>query len=109
MGYYTFVSIEITDKDQKPVDLLTKYTVTQQLLQETDMPLDPDGTGSMKWYETPYRELLEFSKLYPDLIFCVNGSGEENSDIWEEYYWDGKSQRLEAEVVVPPFDPEGWR
>ena len=48
----------------------------------------------------------EFSKLFPGIVFRLHGDGDgEENDLWDEYYLDGKSQRCDAEIIYPPYDP----
>ena len=45
-----------------------------------------------------------YSKRYPDIIFKISGDGEENHDIWEEYWKNGKVQHEDCQFVFSPYD-----
>ena len=57
------------------------------------------------WYDHEI-DMIDLSKKFPDILFCLQGTGEENEDIWEKYFQNGKMQRCYAEIVIPPYDPE---
>jgi len=38
-------------------------------------------------------------------MFTLHGEGEENEDIWDKYFLNGKCQVAKAEWTIPPFDP----
>lgn len=55
-----------------------------------------------KWYEHQ-ENMKEFSKLYPDQLFQLNGEGEESGDIWREFYKNGKSFFQQPKIVYEEF------
>lgn len=60
--------------------------------------------NAVNWYN--YKEdMVEVSKNVPDVLFCLTGEGDRNGDIWDHYFLNGKSQRCDAEIKIPPFDP----
>lgn len=62
-----------------------------------------DTAENCKWYE--YKEdLTKFSKKYPDVLFELEGKGEENDDMWILYVKDGKFQKEMAKIVFEAFD-----
>jgi len=74
--------------------------------EEAEYALEYDGEtrSASKWYN--YKDnLKEFSKKYPDAIFCLHGKGEENGDIWNLYAKNGKVQLEKAQIVIAPYDP----
>lgn len=72
--------------------------------------VDEDGEtiDRVKWYDWP-EHMLRISKMLPDLLFTLNGEGEESGDIWNAYFLDGKVQYARARVVIPDFDPTKLR
>lgn len=105
MGYYTRFSLTVyqgkTEVDSalypsfKEKNLYGRYMSIQELIS--------GSTDSMKWYEHK-QDMLEISVLYPDLVFVLDGDGEEAGDCWREFYKNGKTYRWELEVKRPPFD-----
>jgi hypothetical protein len=97
MGYYTKYNLKT-----KPY----KEGLIQELLDEENAyGIDEDGnsTDSVKWYghET---DLREFSKEHPDILFILEGEGEENDDLWILYVKNGKSQRCRPIITYEEFD-----
>lgn len=45
-----------------------------------------------------------YSKKHPKTLFKLNGVGEDEGDMWVEYYLNGKMQRGVAEISFPEFD-----
>ena len=50
--------------------------------------------------------MKELSKLFPGYVFKLNGEGEDDEDLWNKYYVNGKEQVCNAIITYPPFDPE---
>jgi len=101
MGYETNYSLTIKG-DLKGVDVIDDL---RDNFGYAAYCIDKNGETkeSGKWYgyETDMRE---FSEKYPELLFCLEGEGESNKDIWKKYYKNGKSQECKAELIFPEFD-----
>lgn len=52
----------------------------------------------MKWYEHN-EDMCALSEKFPNVLFQLSGWGEDNGDIWVEWYYRGKSERVNAEIV----------
>lgn len=72
---------------------------------EASYALDTDGTAqeSCKWYEHE-TDVRRLSKLFPNVLFTLHGEGEENDDIWNKYFLNGKMQVEKAKIQIAPFD-----
>ena len=126
MGYYTRYSMEIQDIDNKGYDSykIAKYMLDKQ--EESDRfyafeyelkdfignedtesrtrcELSLDGDDECKWYDNE-DDMLLLSKEFPDVLFKLHGEGEDNKDIWDKYFMNGKMQYCPAEIICPPFD-----
>ena len=55
------------------------------------------------WYDHE-KDVKEFSKKYPDIVFELNGVGEETFDIWNKYFQNGKMQFCPANVTFDLYD-----
>ena len=96
MGYRTYFILVREDGEPFTDDMLQAIEALEvfELVTET-----------MAEGYTYANDMEDFSKLFPGVVFCLHGEGEEQSDLWNEYYLDGKSQRCEAEIIYPPYDP----
>ena len=67
--------------------------------------INPDGSsyGKVKWYKWE-SDMRGLSREFPGVLFKLHGEGEENGDVWDAYFLDGKFQKCMAEIVIPPFD-----
>lgn len=96
MGYRTYHSLTVYDKNMESVD---SEKFEQELVDE-DIGFFED---EIKWYDHR-EEMCEYSKRYPDLIFCLHGEGEQSEDLWDEYYVNGRYQAARAVITYPEFD-----
>ena len=90
MGYYT--QFRLTTEQNQPVDwaavhkCLTKIVIGDGHAEDVSpfyYEADSDHISSddtMKWYDHD-DDVAEMSKSFPDVIFCLEGEGEENSDM----------------------------
>lgn len=97
MGYYTSYTLKCDN-----------YEIISQLREENDhakYALDNNGEprDDCKWYEHE-KDLRIFSKKHPDVLFILEGEGEETGDIWKEYYKNGKMQQVVAKIVFDSFN-----
>ena len=111
MGYYT--NFELTMYPQPAEDL--EITITRDIIalidytcldevRETDVQCFLCDV--LKWYHHK-EHMIEISKKYPDIIFVLHGEGEDNDDMWNEYYCAGEFERVDAEIVYPePKNPK---
>lgn len=104
MGYNTEYSMEISVV-AKPEEAM------KQLLEEVEdakYSFNEDGSSRQtisSWGERD-KQLREFSKKHPGLVFKVSCEGEDAGDLWDEYYVNGKMQRCDAKMQKAPFDPK---
>ena len=94
MGYYTDYELEIIndvdeDKFNKDFIKITGY--------------DIEELYGIKWYDSD-KNMLELSKLYPNNLFTLYGSGEESEDKWVSYYHNGNSYGGQAKIIYPKPD-----
>lgn len=111
MGYATAFDITLLTPDGKSdIEDPEIYDKAVELLRGMDVvgyALD-DSLGcndAVNWFSHE-EDMLEVSKLMPDVLFCLHGEGDDNRDIWNQYFLNGKTQLCVAEIKIPPFDPE---
>lgn len=104
MGYYTTFFFHARNFDTM-CPLLQNEIVS--LLNELDdtykLYLFGEQTFELKWYDHN-ENMIEFSKRYPDILFELEGEGEDAKDNWKAYYHNGKSQICRAKIVYDEPD-----
>lgn len=102
MGYYTFYELEIRDeitfaKAKEILESLNKKIGWELFtLEAADENIDPSETDywdictedEAKWYDSD-KDMLELSKEFPDVLFGLEGRGEEKQDWWYALFKDG--------------------
>ena len=94
MGYYTKFDLTVigqTEEDHEE-NLTDKYNDGYPLCDELN-----------KWYNWE-KNMKEYSLQYPDLVFKLEGYGEEIGDIWIAYFSNGKVQHCPAIITFDEFD-----
>lgn len=126
MGYYTYYSMEVLDIDNKGYDSyeIAKYMLDKQkesdkfyafkydlenfvkkenIKSRANDELFLDSGDEYKWYDNE-EDMRLLSKEFPDILFKLHGKGEDNEDIWDKYFINGKMQHCPAKIVYEPFD-----
>lgn len=103
MGYYTDYTLDVYQ---------SQGSFDRDELNRAVMEID-GGTfeewGDLSWYASDQkwysqrRDMYELSLKFPNLLFRVHGNGEDEDDLWDEYWQDGSYEEQYAEI--PPFDP----
>jgi hypothetical protein len=95
MGYYTNHTLEIVTGD----DYVTDYKNEISRVSGYSNLFNNNHT----WYDREKR-MRKYSTGHPNTLFKVIGWGEDNDDMWHEYYQNGLMQRVNARIVFAPFD-----
>jgi hypothetical protein len=97
MGYYTRHKLSIVSGD----DNFTDYE--QEIADSIDYshPFE----DSIKWYDCE-KDMRAYSKKHPNVVFCVDGEGEESGDIWKAYFQNGKMFRTKAVLQFEQFSTD---
>lgn len=107
MGYYTTYNLEIKENRSN----LSEVELNEKLINELekrdvlDYALDEnlESTDGVKWYD--HEETMRIiSKKIPDVLFALSGEGEEQGDVWNKYFMNGKMHACHAEMIIPEFD-----
>jgi len=96
MGYYTVYSLS-TDPPSYDISHEEQISELAGYISCFD--------DTIKWYNWE-RDIREYSKRYPEVLFTLSGEGEEPDDLWQAYFKDGKMQHCQAVITYPPFDEE---
>jgi len=65
--------------------------------------LDSDNYDRMKWYDWS-KDMASLSLKYPNLLFSLEGEGEDSGDIWKAWARNGKVVEARAKII---FEPAG--
>lgn len=44
-----------------------------------------------KWYEHE-EDMINISKQFPNFVFKLHGEGEDNDDVWDQYFYQGHTE-----------------
>lgn len=115
MGYYTWFSMQARNIKSKE-----EYESIVQTLKDKEIYEREDTCGvfceskyyeneheanfsvydECKWYDHEY-DMMQVSKMFPDVIFRLSGDGEEREDMWREYFHNGEVEECRAQVIFP--------
>lgn len=101
MGYYTTYSLRTTERElnQEEWDKLEEIVGYEEIIFE----LKESGYYTTKWYEAE-SNIIELSKEFSDVVFVLDGVGEDNEDIWKAYFLNGGVQVAPAKIAFDEFD-----
>lgn len=97
MGYYTRHELSIVSGNDHVTDYeqeITDSTYYSSLF-----------TDEIKWYDCE-KDMKEYSKNHPNVVFCIDGVGEENGDIWKAYFKNGKMFKTKAKLVFEDYSED---
>lgn len=95
MGYYTRHELTVSE------GLIQEHVEQISLISGDGQDLFDGET--VKWYSHE-KDMRAHSINWPELMFTLEGEGEEAGDIWVEYYKNGKMQRCSAKITFDAFD-----
>lgn len=108
MGYYTVYKGSVTGKGVL-LDAFCEAADREETFGTYGLLLSDwldeyiNGGESMKWYDWQ-SDCKELSAKYPNLLFTLNGEGEESGDIWRAYFRSGQVFVQQAQLVFPKVD-----
>lgn len=94
MGYYTNYELETVSGADYETDY--EQEVTDQVGYR---PFECET----KWYSFE-KDMREVSKKHPNVLLKLSGEGEENGDLWEAYFLNGKMQMCKAKIEYDAFN-----
>ena len=119
MGYYTQYNLSIVCDLNAEMGVDKPYSI-QQMLDWCKTNYDDNGClravlsameegyacDDMKWYEHD-KDMKALSSAFPNVLFCLDGKGEDDDDLWRSYFLNGKRQLCRAKITIeyPEFDP----
>jgi hypothetical protein len=112
MGYYTYYTMEAVDtKTNGPLSTEREREICERLVAISQgavwdaKTFDEVLCESMKWYDHQ-DNMIDLSKEFPDVMFMLEGEGEERDDNWRLYVCNGEWELCTAKIVfeVPGYE-----
>lgn len=99
MGYYTNYNLSVVNHNNFTENQLREVSseLARRLGEDDELPFHQHiddafewiGYDSRKWYEHE-EDMMQLSREYPDMIFLLEGWGEEYDDVWRKYFKGGR-------------------
>ena len=106
MGYYTNYVVEAKDVyDPSVHDYISNFL--EKAYCKFNQNGDSWSIDEIKWYNH-VNDMINLSKKpeVKDVLFEVDGEGEDREDSWIEYYKNGKMVEYRPEVIWPKFNED---
>ena len=101
MGYYTDFTLESYHEDVIIPDGIDLY---QRAIKEF---FGNRELCDFKWYGHE-KDMKLISLANPNVLFHTSGVGEEQGDVWEMKFLNGKSKKIKQKTIMPSFDDVDW-
>lgn len=101
MGYYTRYDLKVDSQDEKLWEFLENDETASNY--GSLISFVNGQSDSCKWYDHE-EEMKDVSKKFPDVLFTLEGEGEESDDIWKKYFKNGKMQSCYAKITFDEYD-----
>lgn len=112
MSYMTSFSLTVEDLEtrksigevmaEKELNDLANEIEKMDVFSDGDLRYDELHTYTT-WYSYT-EDMCLLSSKYPNLLFVLNGVGEDPADLWKAYYVDGKEQMAPGVITFAEFD-----
>ena len=118
MGYYTYFTLRDNASMEKRREIALwmaenldewewsreNRNLIEEIQTTTFCPYDYLFDDSMKWYEHN-QDMKLVARQFPDVVFILQGIGEEFGDIWKKYYHGDDYHESAVRMV---FDTPYW-
>lgn len=108
MGYYTDFKLSVEgngpvyDKFMQEIEGIRVARGNYDL----EMPKLLNGYyQEMKWYEHE-EDMKTLSLEWPNLLFILEGDGENRGDVWKAWFRNGLMHKMEAKIVFETLQPD---
>lgn len=105
MGYYTDFSLRVEGSGAaygRLMDEQDRVTVSESYEFKLGDFLR-NGQSDVKWYDYD-DDMKSLSKRWPNVLFILDGDGEEQGDVWRAWYRNGKGIKVEPTFLEPDLD-----
>ncbi|AUS02931.1 hypothetical protein NVP2275O_350 [Vibrio phage 2.275.O._10N.286.54.E11] len=105
MGYYTDYTLQVSTSSEAQKDIIAEAfrPHCDWYVENIKESLHWNCSFNAKWYDY-VDHMKSVSSQFSGLLFKLYGEGEDSSDMWVEYWRDGKRQRVEARIEYDEFD-----
>lgn len=103
MSYYSYYTFSVMNGTAEDDERITAELRAENENAQLCMTEDGYPESHITWYEHE-EDLKEFSKKYPDLVLHLSVEGEEQGDMSQKYFKNGKMQICRAEINFPDYD-----
>ena len=109
MGYYTDFRLSMWDKDANLIEkshhpkykeISTAFAGLSRDFTTYDFDELTEGIANWKWYDCE-EDIKELGKQFPDVLFELEGEGEDREDWWLFRVLGDNVQRKQAVIVSP--------
>lgn len=115
MGYYTYYTMEARDtKTNAPLSEEMEAKICQRLWEISNDAIYNGNSfcdclgDCLKWYDHA-DDMLKLSKEFPDVMFMLEGEGEERDDNWRLFVQNGEWELCTANIVYEsPRNRKFW-
>ena len=107
MGYYTFYSLSVKNADADSYAKLTNRLIEKELVGNVfDHPCPYRQNQNViftsyeerKWYDCK-EDMIKISEEFPQLVFELEGDGEDKEDYWRAYFHNGDCEECSGNIV----------
>lgn len=105
MGYYTYYTLEIVEDPDNQKDEFYEHFEEETMYSSKEFK--DYGEMEATWQDWE-EDMIELSKRFPKMLFKLEGDGEEQFDVWNCYFCNGKSHYREIQTYWEPFDEKGF-
>jgi len=102
MGYYTSFSVKHNSEDEAEVSAIRDEIYKMNLPEFWENDERTFGAYA-KWYDVD-EDMSLLSSKFPQVLFVVDGEGEDGGDLWRMYAYGGAIQIERAEISYGSFD-----
>jgi hypothetical protein len=114
MGYLTKYRLTFTASESEAKMFKLLYSAGEVTCKSYQEPIkdildwyNEAFVGEDTWYEHE-NDMLEISKNFPNILFKLEGDGQDREDIWVKYFKNGQVKTAKILIVEEDPDLEDW-
>lgn len=104
MGYQTYYNFSVTTAKDENESAAIIAKLREQYESARYGLCESGYSNQAESWKDDEKDLVAFSKQYPEHLFLMDGEGSESQDYWQWWIKDGKIQKCQATVVYPEYD-----